>query len=250
MSDNNSLDLRGRSAVVTGGARGIGAATAHALAKTGVGVVVADILDADGRATAAEIGSGAAYHRLDVTDEEQWRRALDDAEAEFGPLAVLINNAGVLASGAIDTQAPALFRHVLEVNLVGAWLGMHVAAPPAARRGRRRHRQRLLHRGIAGVSRHRRVRRVQMGPARADQIGRAGTRGGGHPGVLGAPRAHPHADDGRLRPGYRRGTAASAFRGARGGGRHDPVRRHRGDVLDGSEFVLDGGATAGQQLTL
>ncbi|MGW0325593.1 SDR family NAD(P)-dependent oxidoreductase [Nocardia sp. NPDC003183] len=122
------FDLHGRSVVVTGAARGIGAAVAHTLVKSGAGVVVADILDRDGSSTAAELGSRAVFRHLDVTDENQWRRVLDDAEATFGPLAVLVNNAGILDFGGVESESPAQFRHVLDVNLAGAWLGMHRAA--------------------------------------------------------------------------------------------------------------------------
>ncbi|WP_405166692.1 SDR family oxidoreductase [Nocardia sp. NBC_01499] len=123
------LELHGRSAVVTGGARGIGAAIARTLVKSGVGVVVADILDQEGAETAESLGPTAIFRELDVTDEHGWRRVLNDAEANFGPLAVLINNAGILDFGGIETESPAMFRHVVDVNLVGAWLGMHLAAP-------------------------------------------------------------------------------------------------------------------------
>ncbi|MBF6323289.1 SDR family oxidoreductase [Nocardia cyriacigeorgica] len=129
MVDTARFDLAGRSILITGGARGIGAATAHALAKTGAGVVVADILDSEGEATAASLGPSVMYRRLDVTDEAQWERALADAEATFGPLAVLINNAGIVDFGGVETESPAMFRHVLDVNLTGAWLGMHLGAP-------------------------------------------------------------------------------------------------------------------------
>ncbi|RBO96019.1 SDR family NAD(P)-dependent oxidoreductase [Nocardia puris] len=250
MSDNNSLDLRGRSAVVTGGARGIGAATARALAKTGVGVVVADILDADGRATAADIGSGAAYHRLDVTDEEQWRRALDDAEAEFGPLAVLINNAGVLASGAIDTQAPALFRHVLEVNLIGAWLGMHLAAPRLRAAGGGvivNVSSTAGLQGYPGIGAYAASKWGLRGLTKsaALELGAAGIRVCSvHPGPIHTPMTADFDPD-----------IAAAQPLPRFGEPEEVAAMIRFVVTEatfstGSEFVLDGGATAGQQLTV
>ncbi|MET7772761.1 SDR family oxidoreductase [Nocardia sp. NPDC005366] len=122
-------DLRGRSVIVTGGARGIGAAIARTLVDAGAGVIVADLLDQAGKATAETLGSRAMFCHLDVTDEDQWRLVLDEAEATFGPLAVLVNNAGIVDFGGIESEAPAMFRHVLDVNLVGPWLGMHHAAP-------------------------------------------------------------------------------------------------------------------------
>lgn len=114
-----------RQVLVTGGARGIGAATARAFAARGFRVVVADVLDDEGTRLAAELGGGARYRHLDVTDEGQWRAIADDLE-RYGPLDVLVNNAGVVEFGTIEDTAPKAFQRVLDVNLLGPWLGMHV----------------------------------------------------------------------------------------------------------------------------
>lgn len=119
----------GRSAIVTGGARGIGAAVAAALAKEHLGVVIADLLERDGTAVAESLAPNAIFRRLDVADEDGWNDVVSDAEAIFGPLAVLINNAGIVDVGSVETEPPVIFRHVLDVNLYGPWLGMHLAAP-------------------------------------------------------------------------------------------------------------------------
>lgn len=121
--------FQGRSAIVTGGARGIGAAVVKALAKEGIGVVIADLLEHDGAALAESLGAQAEFRRLEVTDENEWRAVLDYAETRFGPLGVLVNNAGIVHFGSIEAESPSLFRHVVDVNLYGAWLGMHLAAP-------------------------------------------------------------------------------------------------------------------------
>ncbi|WP_040797188.1 SDR family NAD(P)-dependent oxidoreductase [Nocardia higoensis] len=123
------FELHGRSAVVTGGARGIGAAVARSLARAGAGVVVADLLDSEGRDTAESLERGGRFAHLDVTQENEWREVLGIAEDTSGPLGVLINNAGILDFGEIAEQSPSAFRHVLDVNLFGSWLGMHTAAP-------------------------------------------------------------------------------------------------------------------------
>ncbi|WP_433590382.1 SDR family oxidoreductase [Nocardia sp. CA-145437] len=118
-----------RSAIVTGGARGIGAAVVAELVKAGFGVVIADLLTEDGLKLAEAFAPQARFHHLDVTDETRWQRVIEETEREFGPLAALVNNAGILDFGTVETESPDLFRHVLEVNVVGAWLGMRLAAP-------------------------------------------------------------------------------------------------------------------------
>ncbi|MEV6562083.1 SDR family oxidoreductase [Nocardia sp. NPDC051756] len=119
----------GRSAIVTGGARGIGAAIVRALVKENIAVVIADLLEPEGTELARSLGPNAMFQRHDVTDKQNWRDLIDQTEATFGPLAILVNNAGILDYGSIEDEQPAMFRHVVEVNLYGAWLGMHMAVP-------------------------------------------------------------------------------------------------------------------------
>src|SRR3954471_11273655 len=90
--------LDGKVALVTGGARGIGAATARRFAGEGARVVIADVLDDEGRALVAEIRARdghVAFAKLDVSDPGQWAQAVDGAEKTFGALHVLVNNAGI-----------------------------------------------------------------------------------------------------------------------------------------------------------
>ncbi|MGI5424262.1 SDR family oxidoreductase [Streptomyces sp. CA-179760] len=121
-------------AIVTGGAGGIGAAVARALAAEGASVVIADIRDTEGADLAAELG-GSRYLHLDVTHEDDWQRALAETERDLGPLSVLVNIAGVVDWGTMEEQSPESFRRVVDVNLTGAWLGMRAAAPSLRRAG-------------------------------------------------------------------------------------------------------------------
>lgn len=127
--------LDGKVAVVTGGARGIGAEISRLFAAEGARVVVADVLTQEGEALAEEIGDAALFMHLDVTDESQWAQVVAVAEQEFGPIDVLVNNAGIVAFGTVAEQELKSFQHVLDVNLVGPWLGMHVAFPSMQRAG-------------------------------------------------------------------------------------------------------------------
>ena len=121
------VDLRGKTALVTGGSRGLGAGMARALGEAGASVMLADVLEEAGRAMAQSLnalGIRAAFVPLDVTDDGQWARAVDATLAEWGALDILVNNAGVEVTAlVVDTEAEAL-RHMLDVNVVGTALGM------------------------------------------------------------------------------------------------------------------------------
>ena len=121
--------LDGKIALVSGGARGMGASHARAMAAEGARVVVADVLDDDGAATVKEIGDAATFVHLDVTDEASWADAVAEAVDVFGPPSVLVNNAGIVKMGMITDMSKADFEQVLAVNLVGVWLGMRAVAP-------------------------------------------------------------------------------------------------------------------------
>ncbi|GLZ36689.1 SDR family NAD(P)-dependent oxidoreductase [Actinokineospora sp. NBRC 105648] len=121
--------FEGKVALVTGGARGIGAAVAAALVAEGAWVMITDVLDEEGRAVAGSLGSHIGYTHLDVASEEDWRNAVAAVEAAMGHIGLLVNNAGVLEMGPMEAQQPKAFQHVLDVNLMGPWLGMRAAAP-------------------------------------------------------------------------------------------------------------------------
>ena len=119
--------LAGRKALVTGGARGIGAAIAEALAKAGAAVMIGDVLADVGRDTAANIarhGVKAGFAALDVTNESQWEQAVASTVATLGGFDILINNAGIeITSLVVDLRAEDL-RRMCDVNVVGVALGL------------------------------------------------------------------------------------------------------------------------------
>jgi 3alpha(or 20beta)-hydroxysteroid dehydrogenase len=118
--------LDNKIAVITGAARGMGAAQAHLFATEGAKVIVTDVLTEDGRAVAKSIGDSARFVELDVTDLGSWRDALAETESHFGTPDVLVNNAGILHYASLLTTEVADLRRVLDVNLVGPFLGMQV----------------------------------------------------------------------------------------------------------------------------
>ena len=122
------MDITGASAIVTGGASGIGAASARLLAARGAKVVIADLLDEEGAALAEELGDGARYVHLDVTSDADWKSAVAFTVAEFGKLDVLFNNAGIFNGGQLQRYKREQWQEMLDVNLTGAFLGMQAAA--------------------------------------------------------------------------------------------------------------------------
>lgn len=122
--------LDGKVALITGGARGMGKAHARQFVAEGARVIIGDILDDRGMAVADGLGDDhCRYVHHDVTNEQEWATAVTTALTAFDRLDVLVNNAGVLRHAAITTMDPAEFRHVINVNLTGCWLGIHTVVP-------------------------------------------------------------------------------------------------------------------------
>jgi 3alpha(or 20beta)-hydroxysteroid dehydrogenase len=113
----------------------MGAASARQFVAEGAKVVLGDILDDEGKALADELGDNARYVHLDVTNEDDWVAAVEATEREFGALNVLVNNAGILRFGALEEEKLDDFRRVLDINLVGVFLGMRTAVPALRRAG-------------------------------------------------------------------------------------------------------------------
>ena len=121
--------LDGKVALITGAARGQGAAEAELFAAEGARVILADVLDEDGARTAAGIGDAAAYRHLDVTDEEAWNALVAEIVEDHGRIDALINNAGIYRNGPITEMDQATYRLVIEINQIGVWLGMKAVGP-------------------------------------------------------------------------------------------------------------------------
>ncbi len=125
------MRMTGKVALVSGAAGGMGAATARLFAAEGAkAVVVADILDQEGKEVVAEIakaGGHASYVHLDVTDEAQWKAAVEGTVAAHGKLDVLVNNAGISGSAETDLYDTAAWNRLMGINATGVFLGMKYA---------------------------------------------------------------------------------------------------------------------------
>jgi NAD(P)-dependent dehydrogenase (short-subunit alcohol dehydrogenase family) len=132
------MRLDGKVALISGAARGMGAAEARLFAREGARLVLGDVLEAEGQAVAAEVaakGGHAVFTPLDVTREGDWTRAVELAESRFGGLHVLVNNAGIGAASRVEDTTAEAWDRVMAINAKGVFLGTKAAIPALRRAG-------------------------------------------------------------------------------------------------------------------
>jgi 3alpha(or 20beta)-hydroxysteroid dehydrogenase len=122
--------VAGKVVLITGAARGMGAAHATALVAEGARVVIADVLDDPGRDVAENLGESAFFAHLDVADPADWDRAIAETVERFGRIDALVNNAGIVRLGPLRGSSLSDWQQVLDVNLTGAYLGMRAVIEP------------------------------------------------------------------------------------------------------------------------
>jgi cyclopentanol dehydrogenase len=132
--------LKGKVALISGGARGQGAAETRMFVNEGARVVIGDVLDGEARTLADEVNRAAGSRvslpiHLDVTRAADWRAAVDACESEFGGLDILVNNAGILNTKGISDTSEEEWDAIINVNQKGVWLGTKIAAPAMKKRG-------------------------------------------------------------------------------------------------------------------
>jgi NAD(P)-dependent dehydrogenase (short-subunit alcohol dehydrogenase family) len=132
------MRLAGKVVLISGGARGMGAAEARLFAREGARVVLGDVLEAEGKDVQADVvakGGEAAFTRLDVTREADWEQAVALAVSRFGKLNVLVNNAGIGGASRIEDTTAEAWDRVMDVNAKGVFLGTKAAIPAMRRAG-------------------------------------------------------------------------------------------------------------------
>ena len=242
--------LEGKVALITGGARGQGAAEARLFAREGATVVVADVLDEDGEKTASQCGG--TYSHLDVRSEADWQRVVDSIVQQHGRLDILINNAGIFRTGRIVDTTLDQYRQVIEVNQVGVFLGMKAAARP------------MITQGSGSIVNISSVAGLQGSPgafaygaskwavrgmtkSAAKELGRFGIRVNSiHPGLIDTPMMHelPGIDaDGGARM-LRRNAIRRPAQAEEVANLALYLASDESSYSTGSEFVVDGGSMA------
>ncbi len=132
------MRLAGKVAIISGGARGMGAVEAKLFAREGAKVAISDILEDQGREVEAEIneaGGQAVFVRLDVTMQAEWQQIVETAVSSFGKLDILVNNAGISGAGLVENVEVEDWERVMDVNAKGVFLGTKAAIPEMRRAG-------------------------------------------------------------------------------------------------------------------
>jgi NAD(P)-dependent dehydrogenase (short-subunit alcohol dehydrogenase family) len=129
------MRLKGKVAIVSGGASGMGRSEATIFAREGARVVVADLLEREGEEVAKGIGDAARFMKLDVTSEASWQAVVAAAEREFGRLDILVNNAGISGTYQPDLTSTEAWDKVMDINAKGVFFGMKHAVPALKRAG-------------------------------------------------------------------------------------------------------------------
>ncbi|HIC14563.1 MAG TPA: SDR family oxidoreductase, partial [Gemmatimonadetes bacterium] len=242
-------------ALISGGARGMGAAEARMFAREGAKVVIGDVLEAEGRQVEAQIneaGGECVFVLLDVTQESQWQHAVETAVARFGRLDVLVNNAGIVLRGILEDTSAEDWDKVMDVNAKGVFLGTRAAISEMKKSGGGSIVNISSISGIVGQSDIQPVYNASKGAVRiftksaAIQYAKEGIRVNSvHPGSIDTPMAGDRLND----PGLQR---QANERTPLGRTAHPDevaygvlfLASDESSFMTGSELVIDGGATA------
>ncbi len=127
--------LDGKVAIITGSAQGMGAAHAELFVKEGAKVVITDLNEEKGQALAEKLGENALFVKQNVTSEEDWKNVIEETEKTFGPVDVLVNNAGITMSKSIEETTLDDYNKIVQINQVSVFLGMRAVMPSMRKAG-------------------------------------------------------------------------------------------------------------------
>ena len=250
------MRLEGKVALITGGARGQGAAEARLFAKEGAKVVMADILDEEGEkleAELSELGAKCFYTHLDVSDSENWEKAVETVVARFGKIDILVNNAGIAVWGTNDDTTEEIWDTVMDVNAKGVFLGTKHVIPEMKKSGGGSIINISSISGLVGQPTIQPVYNASKGAVRiftkstAVQYGRYGIRANSiHPGAIDTDmishRIQGEESKNRIKNTVPLQRVAKPIEIAYGA---LFLASEESSYMTGSEMVIDGGVTAG-----
>ena len=249
------MRLENKVALISGGARGMGASEARMFAREGAKVVIGDVLEAEGRQVEAEIneiGGECVFVHLDVTQEAEWQQAVDTAVARFGKLDILVNNAGIALRGVLEDTSSEDWDRVMDVNAKGVFLGTKAAIPEMRKAGGGSIVNISSMSGMVGQSYIQPVYKASKGAVRiftksaAIQYAKEGIRVNSvHPGPIDTPMAGERLTNAELQ-------RQADERSPMGRTAHPDevaygvlfLASDEASFMTGSELVIDGGATA------
>lgn len=243
--------LTDKRAIITGGAQGQGAAIARAFVREGAKVVIADVADDHGKALAEELGDAAYFSHLDVSDPASWAEVVKEAaELLGGPVNVLVNNAGILRFGEVDTMPLDDFDLLVNVNMRGCFLGMQAVAPAM-----KQNRQGSIINcssveGLAGMASLTAYTGTKfairgMTKAAAVELGAHGVRVNSvHPGMIDTPMTQAHGGDAAMQWGATRVPLERVGTPEDVAPLYVYLASDESGYTTGGEFAVDGGVTA------
>lgn len=242
--------LDGKIAIVTGGAQGQGAAISRGFVAEGARVVVADVADEPGKALADELGEQCVFAHHDVSSEESWTDVVAFAETSFGPVDVLVNNAGILVFSSIDDMSLADYERLISINQTGTWLGMRAVVPTMKRNGGGSIVNASSVEGLGGmptlsayVASKWAIR--GMTKAIAMECGAQGIRVNSvHPGMIDTGMTRVHGGDAAMEYGATKVALKRVGSPADMVGVYTFLASDESSFVTGAEIAVDGGATA------